>query len=211
MGQKIHPYGFRVGISKPWRSNWFAEKGNYADSALEDHKIREFLEESLSTAGLKEIMIERSVKNLDITLKVSRPGLVIGRKGSGIQQLEKDLRKLTDSDIRITVEEIKTPELEAKLVAEYISRQMQRRVPYRRVIKSAIRSAMDKGAKGIKIRVSGVLSGSNTISRSEVYSEGSIPTQTLRANIDYAQHHCKLLFGTIGIKVWIYKGEEEIK
>ena len=178
---------------------------------MEDHKIREFINEELSTAGLKEIIIKRSVNDLDITLKVSRPGLVIGRKGSGIQQLEKDLRKLTDSDIRITVEEIKTPELEARLVAEYIGRQMHRRVPYRRVIKSAIRSGMDKGAKGIKIRVSGVLSGSNTISRSEVYSEGSIPTQTLRANIDYAQHHCKLLYGTVGVKVWIYKGEEEIK
>ncbi len=210
MGQKIHPYGFRVGISKPWRSNWFSERDSYADHALEDHKIRQFLSARLSTAGLKEIIIEREVKEIDITLKVSRPGLVIGRKGSGIQQLEKDLRDLTDAKIKLTVEEIKTPELEAKLVAEYLDRQIKRRMPYRRVIKSAIRSAMDKGAKGIKIRISGVLSGGNTIARSEVYSEGSIPTQTLRANIDYAQHHCKMLFGTIGIKVWIYKGEEEI-
>ncbi|MBD3366087.1 30S ribosomal protein S3 [candidate division WWE3 bacterium] len=210
MGQKIHPYGFRVGVSKPWRSNWFADRGQYADLALEDHKIREFLEERLFNAGLKEIMIKRSVNELDIILKVSRPGLVIGRGGSGIQQLEQDLRDFTKSKIKMTVEEIKTPELEAKLVAEYISRQIKRRMPYRRTIKSAIRSGMDKGAKGIKIRVSGVLSGGNTIARSEVYSEGSIPTQTLRANIDYAQHHCKLLFGTIGIKVWIYKGEEDI-
>lgn len=210
MGQKIHPYGFRVGISKPWRSQWFAEKENYADLALEDHKIRDFLEDRLSTAGLKEIDIKRAVNELDITLKVSRPGLVIGRGGSGIQQLEKDLHEITDAKVKLTVEEVKTPELEAKLVADYITRQMQRRMPYRRVVQSAIRSAMDKGAKGIKIRLSGVLSGGNTIARSEVYSEGSVPTQTLRANIDYAQVDAKMLFGTIGIKVWIYKGEEEI-
>ena len=210
MGQKIHPYGFRVGISKPWRSNWFADKENYGDLVLEDHKIRELLEDRLSAAGLKEIEIKRSVNELDLVLKVSRPGLVIGRKGSGVQQLEKDLKEITDSKVKITVEEIKTPEIEARLVAQYIDRQMRRRMAYRRVIKSALRSAMSKGAKGIKIRISGVLSGGNTIARSEIYSEGSVPTQTLRADIDYAQHHCKRLFGTIGIKVWIYKGEMEI-
>jgi len=210
MGQKIHPYGFRVGISKPWRSNWFADKESYGDLVLEDHKIRELLEDRLSAAGLKEIEIKRSVNELDLVLKVSRPGLVIGRKGSGVQQLEKDLKEITDSKVKLTVEEIKTPEIEARLVAQYIDRQMRRRMSYRRVIKSALRSAMSKGAKGIKIRISGVLSGGNTIARSEIYSEGSVPTQTLRADIDYAQHHCKRLFGTIGIKVWIYKGEMEI-
>ena len=210
MGQKIHPYGFRVGISKPWRSNWFADKENYGDLVLEDHKIRELLEDRLFAAGLKEIEIKRSVNELDLVLKVSRPGLVIGRKGSGVQQLEKDLKEITDSKVKLTVEEIKTPEIEARLVAQYIDRQMRRRMSYRRVIKSALRSAMSKGAKGIKIRISGVLSGGNTIARSEIYSEGSVPTQTLRADIDYAQHHCKRLFGTIGIKVWIYKGEMEI-
>jgi small subunit ribosomal protein S3 len=210
MGQKINPFGYRLGISKDWRSKWFASKKDYADLALEDHKIREYLREQLSSAGLKDITIKRAVSELDITLRVSRPGLVIGRKGSGIQQIEKDLKELTDSKIKITVEEIKVPELEAQLVADYISRQMHRRMHYRRVIQSAIRSGMDKGAKGIKIRVSGVLSGSNTIARTEVYSEGSIPTQTLRANVDYAQLDCKRLFGVMGIKVWIYKGEEEI-
>jgi len=210
MGQKIHPYGFRVGISKPWRSNWFADKESYADLALEDHKIRELLEDRLLAAGLKEIDITRSVNELNIVLKVSRPGLVIGRKGSGVQQLEADLKEITDSKVKLTVEEIKTPEIEARLVAQYIDRQMRRRMSYRRVIQSALRSAMSKGAKGIKIRVSGVLSGGNTIARSEIYSEGSVPTQTLRADIDYAQHHCKRLFGIIGIKVWIYKGETEL-
>lgn len=210
MGQKIHPYGFRVGISKPWRSNWFADKESYADLALEDHKIRELLEDRLLAAGLKEIDITRSVNELNIVLKVSRPGLVIGRKGSGVQQLEADLKGITDSKVKLTVEEIKTPEIEARLVAQYIDRQMKRRMSYRRVVQSALRSAMSKGAKGIKIRVSGVLSGGNTIARSEIYSEGSVPTQTLRADIDYAQHHCKRLFGIIGIKVWIYKGETEL-
>lgn len=210
MGQKIHPYGFRVGISKPWRSNWFADKESYADLALEDHKIRELLEDRLLAAGLKEIDITRSVNELNIVLKVSRPGLVIGRKGSGVQQLEADLKGITDSKVKLTVEEIKTPEIEARLVAQYIDRQMRRRMSYRRVVQSALRSAMSKGAKGIKIRVSGVLSGGNTIARSEIYSEGSVPTQTLRADIDYAQHHCKRLFGIIGIKVWIYKGETEL-
>lgn len=210
MGQKIHPYGFRVGISKPWRSNWFADKESYADLALEDHKIRELLEDRLLAAGLKEIDITRSVNELNIVLKVSRPGLVIGRKGSGVQQLEADLKEITDSKVKLTVEEIKTPEIEARLVAQYIDRQMKRRMSYRRVVQSALRSAMSKGAKGIKIRVSGVLSGGNTIARSEIYSEGSVPTQTLRADIDYAQHHCKRLFGIIGIKVWIYKGETEL-
>jgi len=210
MGQKIHPYGFRVGISKPWRSNWFADKESYADLALEDHKIRELLEDRLLAAGLKEIDITRSVNELNIVLKVSRPGLVIGRKGSGVRQLEADLKEITDSKVKLTVEEIKTPEIEARLVAQYIDRQMRRRMSYRRVIQSALRSAMSKGAKGIKIRISGVLSGGNTISRSEIYSEGSVPTQTLRADIDYAQHHCKRLFGIIGIKVWIYKGETEL-
>ncbi len=210
MGQKIHPFGYRLGISKNWKSLWFAPKDQYADYMLEDQKIRSFLSERLSSAGLNSIDIKRSVNEISITLKVSRPGMVIGKKGSGIQQLEQDLHDMTKAKTKLTVEEVKIPELEATLVANHVSQQMIRRVPYRRVINAAIRSAMDKGAKGIKIRVSGVLSGGNTISRSEVYSEGSVPTQTLRANIDYAQLHSKRLFGVIGIKVWIYKGEEEI-
>ncbi len=209
MGQKINPFGYRLGITKDWRSKWYAPKGSYATNVLEDARIREFLRKKLATAGLKEIVITRSVNELNVILKVSRPGMVIGRKGSGIQQLEQGLKKLTNAKVKLTVEEVKTPEIEAALVADYISRQMKRRLPYRRVIQSAIRSAMDKGAKGIKVRVSGVLSGGNTIARSEVYSEGSVPTQTLRADIDYAQVHCHRIFGTIGIKVWIYKGEKD--
>ncbi len=210
MGQKIHPLGFRIGISKDWRSRWFSDKHTYADNLFEDYTIRKVLEERLSTAGLQQIEIERSVNEVNITLKVSKPGLVIGRGGSGIEELEKELRKITSAKLKITAVEVKTPETQAQLVADYICRQMKRRVPYRRVAKSAIQSAMDKGAKGIRIKLSGLLSGGNTIGRTESFSEGSIPTQTLRADIDYAQVDCQMLFGTIGVKVWVYKGEMEI-
>ena len=210
MGQKIHPLGFRVGISKDWRSRWYADRKSYAKNAYEDYKIRQLLNDKLSTAGLKSIEIERSVNDLRITLKVSKPGLVIGRAGSGIEALEKELKKITNSKLKITVEEIKTPEIEAELVAQYISRQLKRRIPARRVVNSAINTAIDKGVKGIKIQVKGLLSGSNTIARTETYKQGPVPLQTLRADIDYAQKHCQMLFGTIGIKVWIYRGEKEI-
>jgi small subunit ribosomal protein S3 len=207
MGQKIHPIGFRVGITRDWSSRWYADKTAYADKALEDIKIRKFLTEKLSTAGLKTVEIERTENEISIIIKVSKPGLVIGKGGSGVESLEKEIKKLTPSKIKITAEEVKTPEIEAQLVGEYLCRQIKKRVPYRRVAVFAINSAIDKGAKGIKIKLAGVLSGSNTISRSEEFSLGSIPLQTLRADIDYAQIHCKLLYGTVGIKVWVFKGE----
>ncbi len=207
MGQKINATGFRIGISKDWVSRWYASKKQYADLALEDFKIRKFLDEKLSTAGLKVVEIERTENEINILIKVSKPGVVIGKGGAGVETLEKELKKMTNAKIKITAEEIKVPEVEAQLVADYICRQLKRRVPYRRVVMFALSSAIDKGAKGIKIRLSGVLSGSNTISRSEKFSLGSVPMQTLRADIDYAQVDCKLLFGTIGVKVWIYKGE----
>ncbi|OGC70062.1 30S ribosomal protein S3 [candidate division WWE3 bacterium RIFOXYC1_FULL_39_7] len=207
MGQKIHPTGYRLGISKDWSSRWFADKSNYADKAFEDLKIRKFLTDKLSQAGLKAVEIERTENEMNIFIKVSKPGLVIGKGGAGVEVLEKELKNLTNSKIKITAEEIKIPEIEAQLVGDYIARQLKRRMPYRRVAVFAANAAIDKGAKGIKIRMSGVLSGSNTISRSEEFILGSIPVQTLRADIDYAQIDCQLLFGTIGIKVWIYKGE----
>jgi small subunit ribosomal protein S3 len=207
MGQKIHPVGFRVGVTRDWNSRWYADKTTYASKALEDVKIRKFLSEKLSTAGLKAVEIERTENEINILIKVSKPGLVIGRGGAGVESLEKELKKITTAKIKITAEEIKTPEIEAQLVAEYLCRQIRRRVPYRRVAVFAVSSAIDKGAKGIKIRLSGVLSGSNTIARSEEFILGSIPLQTLRANIDYAQLDCKLLYGTVGIKVWVFKGE----
>lgn len=207
MGQKIHPIGFRLGITKDWSSRWFANKKNYGDLALEDFKIRKFLEERFEMAGLKSIDIERSVNEISITVKVSKPGLVIGKGGAGVEEVEKQLKKLTSSKIKLTAEEVKTPEVEAQLVADYIGRQIKRRLPYRRVLLSAANSAIDRGAKGIKIRVSGLLSGGNTIARSEVITRGSVPSQTLRADIDYAQKDIHMLYGTVGVKVWIYKGE----
>jgi small subunit ribosomal protein S3 len=207
MGQKINPIGYRIGISKNWTSRWFASKKDYADLLLQDKKIRDLLDEKLSTAGLKNVEIERTENEISILIKVSKPGVVIGRGGTGVEELEKEIKKITKGKVKITAEGIRASETEAQLVADYICRQMKRRIPYRRVVNFALNSAIDKGAKGIKIRLAGVLSGSNTISRSETYKEGSVPLQTLRADIDYAQVHCQMLFGTIGIKVWIYKGE----
>ena len=210
MGQKINPIGYRLGISRDWQSRWYAPSSSYADVAHEDIKIRKYLRKKLDMAGLKEIDIERTENDISITVRVSKPGVVIGRGGTGVEEIEKEIKKLTKAKVKITAEEIKSPEIEAQLVGDYIARQIKRRMPYRRVVKFALSGAMDKGAKGIKIRLSGVLSGSNTISRSEQYTLGSIPLQTLRADIDYAQIDCHLLYGTIGIKVWIYKGEKTI-
>ncbi len=211
MGQKINPIGYRVGISKNWSSRWYTSKKDYANLLIEDKKIRDFLNEKLSTAGLKNVEIERTENEISILIKVSKPGVVIGRGGTGVEEIEKEIKKITRGKVKITAEGIKSSEIEAQLVGDYICRQLKRRVPYRRVVNFALNSAIDKGAKGIKIRLSGVLSGSNTISRSETYKLGSVPAQTLRADIDYAQIHCQMLFGTIGIKVWIYKGEIELK
>lgn len=210
MGQKINPTGFRIGISKNWKSRWFADKDNYAKYALEDVKIRKLLRKRFETAGVKEIDIERSLNDIRITIRVSKPGVVIGKGGAGVTEVQEELKKITNSKISLTAEEVKTPELEAELVAQYISRQLKRRMPYRRIVANAAQSAMDKGAKGIRIRVSGLLGGGNSIARKETVSLGSVPTQTLRADIDYAQVDCKQIFGTVGIKVWIYKGEVEL-
>ena len=210
MGQKIHPFGFRLGITKDWTSRWFVDKKDYAKLIAEDHKLRHLLKKRLDMAGVKSIDIERSLNDVKIFVKVSKPGIVIGRAGSGIEALEKELKLLTDSKIKITVEEIKSPEIEAELVAQYICRQLKRRIPARRIANSAINSAVDKGVKGIKIQIKGLLSGSNTIARAEKYKHGPVPLQTLRADIDYAQIDCKMLYGVVGVKVWIYKGEMEI-
>ena len=211
MGQKINPVGYRVGISKNWSSRWYTSKKDYANLLIEDKKIRDFLNEKLSTAGLKNVEIERTENEVSILIKVSKPGVVIGRGGTGVEEIEKEIKKITKGKVKITAEGVKSSEIEAQLVGDYICRQLKRRVPYRRVVNFALSSAIDKGAKGIKIKLAGVLSGSNTISRSETYKLGSVPSQTLRADIDYAQIHCQMLFGTIGIKVWIYKGEIELK
>ncbi len=210
MGQKINPTGYRLGISKNWSSRWFSSKKDYANLFIEDKKIRDLLDAKLSTAGLKNVEIERTENEINVLIKVSKPGVVIGRGGTGVEELEKEIKKITRGKVKITAEGVKSSETEAQLVGDYICRQLKRRVPYRRVVNFALSSAIDKGAKGIKIRLAGVLSGSNTISRSETYKQGSVPAQTLRADIDYAQIHCQMIFGTIGLKVWIYKGEVEL-
>lgn len=210
MGQKINPTGYRVGISKNWSSRWFSSKKDYANLLIEDKKIRDYLNVKLSMAGLKNVEIERTENEINILIKVSKPGVVIGRGGTGVEEIEKEIKKITKGKVKITAEGVKSSEIEAQLVGDYICRQLKRRVPYRRVLNFALSSAIDKGAKGIKIKLAGVLSGSNTISRSETYKLGSVPAQTLRADIDYAQIGCQMLFGTIGIKVWIYKGEIEL-
>ncbi|MBP7927643.1 30S ribosomal protein S3 [Patescibacteria group bacterium] len=207
MGQKIHPLGFRLGISKDWKSKWFGEKKEYANFAFEDFILRRFLKDKLSTAGLKAVEIERSANEVKVLLKVSNPGLVIGKGGLGIEAIEKELRRFTKAKVKITAEEVKNPETESVLVAEYIARQLKRRIPAKRIANAAITSAMDRGVKGIMIQIKGLLGGSNTIARSESFKQGPVPLQTLRADIDYAQLDCKMLYGTIGIKVWIYKGE----
>ncbi len=210
MGQKINPIGFRIGISKDWDSKWFADKKNYPKYTMEDFKVREALEKRFETAGVRNVIIERSVNAIHVTVHVSKPGIVIGRGGVIVEAAKKELETLTGSKVTITAEEVKTPEIEAQLVADYISRQMKRRKPPRWVVNSAITSAMDKGALGIKVKLSGLLGGSNSIARTETHARGPVPAQTLRANIDYAQVHCKQLFGIIGIKVWIYKGEVDL-
>lgn len=210
MGQKIHPLGFRLGITKDWNSRWYGSKKTYPKYVFEDYKLRKYLRKKLDLAGLKTVEIERSTNDINILVKVSKPGIVIGRAGTGIESIEKELKELTPSKIKITVEEIKTPEVESELVVQYMCRQLKRRIPARRIANAAIGTAMDKGAKGIKIQIKGLLSGSNTIARSETYKQGAVPLQTLRSDIDYAQKDCQLLYGTVGIKVWIYKGELEV-
>lgn len=210
MGHKIHPIGVRIGVSQDWRSRWFADKKLYGKTAIEDFKIRGFLKTKLRPAGLKSIEIERSVNEITIIVKVSRPGVVIGRGGTGAEALKEQLKKVTSNKLSFNVEEVKIPEVEAPIVADNIASQIERRVPYKRACRMAMEQAMNKGAKGIKIRCSGLLSGANTIARTETMSVGSIPSQTLRADVDFAVVDAKTLYGTVGVKVWIYRGEKGI-
>lgn len=210
MGNKVNPVGFRIGISKDWESKWYADKKAYGKYAIQDFRIREVLEKKFDLAGLRNIEINRSLNDIKITVYVSKPGVVIGKGGSIVTGAKDELEKLTKAKVSISAEAIKVPELEAKLVGDFVARQLKRRKPYRSVINTAITSALDKGAKGIKIKVAGVLGGPMSIARSEFFTKGSVPNQTLRADIDYAQVHCQMIYGTIGIKVWIYKGEKTL-
>ncbi len=207
MGNKVNPVGFRIGISKDWESKWYADKNTYGTYALQDYKIREVLEKRFELAGLRNIEIQRSLNDIRVTVYVSKPGVVIGKGGSIVTSAKDELEKITGSKVSISADALKVPETEARLVGDFVARQLKRRKPYRSVVNSAITAALDKGAKGIKIKVAGVLGGPMSIGRSEFFTKGSVPNQTLRADIDYAQIHCQMIYGTIGIKVWIYKGE----
>ncbi len=206
MGQKVSPVGLRVGINKDWESKWYANKKDFSKYLANDVKIRKFLEKKFSQAGISHIVIERNPKRCEVIMYVSKPGLVIGQKGTEIENVKKNVSKLVNEDIQISVVEVKNPDIVAKLVADNIAHNIENRVSFRVAQKRAIRNTMKAGAKGIKTLVSGRLGGAD-IARSEGYSEGTIPLHTLRANIDYATSEANTTYGKIGVKVWIYKGE----
>lgn len=206
MGQKTSPIGFRLVLNKNWRSVWYANKQEFGVLLQEDRVIREFLEKRPACSGSSFFMIKRSSGKIEVTIHTARPGLVIGKKGSEIEAIKKDLKKLTGKEIWVEVEEIKRPDLDAKLVAEGIAKQIQRRIPFRRVLKKSLQASMDAGAAGIKIQISGRVGGAE-IARTEWYKEGRIPLHTLRADINYATARSETTYGSIGVKVWINKGE----
>jgi len=205
VGQKINPIGLRVGIIKDWESKWYAEK-DYADLLHEDIQIREYLEEKLATAALSKVEIERAANRVNITIHTGKPGMVIGKGGSEVEKLRKNLSNLTGKRIHINILEVKKIDVDAKLVAENIARQLEARISFRRAQKQAIQRTMRAGALGVKTQVSGRLGGAD-IARAEHYSEGTVPLHTLRADIDYAHAEADTTYGKLGVKVWIYRGE----
>jgi small subunit ribosomal protein S3 len=205
LGQKVHPYGFRLGFNKTWHSRWFAGK-QFSEMLHRDLELRDKLKERLSHAGVSEVDIERTANKMRINIYTSRPGIIIGRKGAEVDKLRDDIQKMVDGEIYINIQEIQRPELDAKLVAENIAGQLQRRVAFRRAMKKAMESAFRFGAKGVKVRVSGRLNGAE-IARSEWYQDGRLPLHTLKADIDYGEAVSKTTYGTIGVKVWVFKGE----
>lgn len=205
MGQKSNPVGFRLGVIRGWDSNWYTD-GSFADKIVEDNEIRQYLHTRLDRAGLSRVVIERTPKRIILTLHTSRPGVVIGRGGSEVEKLREELKRLTEKDVQININEIKRPELDASLVAQNIAQQLEGRISYRRAMKRALGAAMRMGAQGIRIRVGGRLGGAE-MSRSEQYLEGRVPLHTLRADIDYGQATAYTIAGTCGVKVWIFHGE----
>ena len=205
MGQKVNPHGLRLGIVKTWDAKWYADK-DYAANLHDDIKIRAFLKETLQTAGVSRIETERSKNRLKLTIHTAKPGMVIGRGGSGIEQIKNQLKKFTAKHVDINIAEIKQPDMDSTLVAENIAAQLERRIAFRRAMKQAVSRTMRMGAKGIKIMCGGRLGGAE-IARSESYREGSIPLHTLRADIDYGTAEAATTYGRIGVKVWIFKGE----
>ncbi len=205
MGQKTHPIGFRLGITKLWDSNWYDEKG-FAGKLQEDLMVRNYVRNRLKKAGISRIQIDRTPKRAVITIHTSRPGIVIGKSGKEIAQLEEELKKVTSKEVKILIHEIKRPELDAQLVAEAIASQIEGRISFRRAMKQSITAAMRMGAEGIRVRCGGRLGGAE-IARSEQYKDGRIPLHTIRADIDYATATSRTIYGAIGVKVWICKGE----
>lgn len=205
MGQKTHPYGFRLGITREWLSNWYDER-NFAAKLNEDLMLRKYLKKRLSNAGIAKIEIERTSKAISITIHTSRPGVVIGAKGKEVDQLREEIRKLTQFDVNVNVVEIKKPELNAYLVGENIAQQLIKKMPFRRVLKRSIQNTMRQGAEGIRIQLSGRLGGAE-MARKETAREGRVPLHTLRSDIDYAEVTSFTTYGAIGIKVWICNGE----
>ena len=205
MGQKVHPIGMRVGIIRDWDAKWYAEK-EYAEFLHEDLRIRKFIATKLADAAVSTIEIERAANRVNISIHTAKPGMVIGKGGSEVENLRKELNKFTGKRVHINIVEIKKPDLDAKLVGEGIARQLENRVAFRRAQKQAIQRTMRSGAKGIKTQVSGRLNGAD-IARSEGYSEGTVPLHTLRADIDYAWEEADTTYGKLGVKVWIYRGE----
>ena len=205
MGQKTNPVGFRLGVTRSWDSNWYDERG-FKEKLQEDLMVRNYMRNRLKKAGISRIQIDRTAKRAVITIHTSRPGIVIGKSGKEIAQLEEELKKITSKDVKILINEIKRPELDAYLVAEAIAGQLEGRISFRRAMKQAITAAMRMGAEGMKVMCGGRLGGSD-IARSEHYKEGRIPLQTIRADIDYATATSRTIYGAIGVKVWICKGE----
>ena len=207
MGQKVNPHGLRVGVNKNWSSKWYADKTNFADFLVEDNKVRNYVKKKLYAAGVASVVIERpAADKVKIIIATARPGMVIGRAGDGIDELKKSLIKLTGKTVEISIEEVRRSELDAQLTAESIAQALERRVSFRRAMKSAIQRTMKSGAKGIKVLVSGRLGGAE-IARSEKYSEGNVPLHTLRADIDYGFAEADTTYGKIGVKVWVNHGE----
>jgi small subunit ribosomal protein S3 len=205
MGQKINPVGFRLGIVRGWDSNWYGGK-TFSDKLVEDQRIRKYVEARIPKGGIAKVVIERTLKRITLTIHTARPGVVIGKGGTEVDKIKEELKKLTNKDVQINIFEIKRPELDAKLVGESIAQQIEARISYKRAMKQAIASAMRVGAEGIKIKCSGRLAGAE-MARTEQYKEGRIPLHTLRADVDYAISESQTVYGKIGIKVWIFKGE----
>ena len=206
MGQKVNPIGLRLGINRSWDSIWFAKKKEYGKLLIEDYKIRDYIKKNIVNSGVSQVIIERSAKKCIVSIYTSRPGFVIGKKGSDVDKIKKNLSKISSSEISLNIKEVKKPELNAFLVAENITQQLVKRISYRRAMKRAIQSALRLGAKGIRVCVAGRLAG-NEIARTEWQREGSVPLHTFRADVDYAEAEALTTYGIIGVKVWIYKGE----